>query len=91
MNPREALAELPDDPDAIADVMRGYGIKGRQRDPDECVLARYLRDAVGEPVLCGFSFASYGFRQPAVIPENVSAFVERFDDGAYPDLIEDAA
>lgn len=97
---RAALAELAlPSPDDIAARLAELGCKGVQADECGCPVAVYLsrldprwvvevRSAVAE-----IFFGDGELDRPVLVglPEIVSWFVERFDHGAYPELIADVA
>lgn len=87
----QALAELPDTADGIADKMRALGIKGTQEHGDSCPLANWLKSR-------GFAIPWFGSLWVTVwdgiehrecdTPDGASEFVRRFDAGVYLDLVE---
>lgn len=90
----QALADLGDTPDAVADHLRSLGLKGKPVSGDCCPIARYL-------VQRGFEWASVNHLSVLVnnparefaqhiepCPKPVRRFIQRFDDGVYLDLVE---
>lgn len=90
----QALAELPDTPDGIADRMRVLGIKGYCGDAYNCPIANWLLRpdtgyegaSVGD-IRIEVCDDDSGF-QDAPMPPAVAEFVRRFDAGVYLDLVE---
>ncbi len=85
----QALAELSvlSGPDAVADLLRREGIRGRRKEACDCPLARLLAARIG----CRTVSVSYDFcwEQPGVflgLGPSVGQFLARFDRGIYPDL-----
>jgi hypothetical protein len=87
----QALAELPDTADGIADFFRERGIRGVPADSYCCVVANYL-------ISRGFTAAAVGDirieacdddcgSDEAVTPKPVSDFLKRFDSHAWPELV----
>lgn len=90
----QALAELPDTADGIADRMRALGIKGFCGDAYNCPVANWLLRpgsgfagaSVGD-VRIEVCDADSGFEDEPT-PPAVAEFVRRFDAGVYLDLVE---
>lgn len=99
---RQALADLGPDPDTIADRLRQLGVKGYRSEECHCVLAVYLQRALDPAwivevletsvrVLPGDGVSGPAEPVGVPLPEHVTWFVQRFDKGAYPDLVEGAS
>jgi hypothetical protein len=86
LNLDQALAELPDTADGIAQMLIEADCQGAQRDGRCCPMANYL--------------TRLGFVEPFVQPDYVQVnsampptswalreFVERFDDDEWPELV----
>jgi hypothetical protein len=83
----QALAELPDTAGGIAAYLIEQECRGRREDGARCPIANYLR---------GTGEFNYPFVDHAVVysderysvptPQHVSAFVDRFDAGEWPEL-----
>lgn len=91
----EALAELPDTADGIADRMRALGIKGKRQDDYCCPIANFLMGKGFEEACVGESWIEVcdddSGSEEADTPPAVSEFVSRFDAGVYLDLVEVAS
>jgi hypothetical protein len=91
-DPLEALSWLGDTVEEIAEGLRARGIKGRLKEGKQCVLARYLRiwwPGAETLVACGTSWVDEGSTPRKYLnPESVKAFENLFDNGAFPDLID---
>lgn len=92
----DALDALPGDTDSIAAFLAERGFKGAPGGPNSCPVARYLKDATGDPTAwvgasnagsdeTGFSFSR------AHLPQAVKDFTDAFDDGRYLDLIAESS
>lgn len=84
---RDALLSLGWSADQVADTLRTRGVVGRQQTPYRCAVARGL-GFDGYPRGVCETWASIG-KGMVRLPPPVREFVERFDRGEYPDLIED--
>jgi hypothetical protein len=86
----EAITDLGDTPDAIADRLRALGIKGRPGACDTSPLARFIQTIPG----AGDAYAGYDTvdlrngEAPLDLPEAAVEFGARFDRGVYLDLID---
>lgn len=95
---RQLLKDLGPTPHQVADTLADYGITGRVFDSSECAIARYVSAVVGaDPRVSdiwvsrrilrirrrGWPFVTWVRTTWAV-----SGFIESFDDGAYPLLME---
>lgn len=90
-----ALAELGDTPDAVADRLRALEIKGWMGSESMCPIAVYLArldDTWVVEVLGEQAFISDDEITTVEVdlPEPVSLFVRRFDQGVYLDLADGA-
>jgi hypothetical protein len=95
----QSLSQLGDSPEAVAQRLTSYGVRGRPGHADDCALARFCHVLVAsEPSVSGTAvLARYvklsrpGLRPPLFIPltEALRAFVTGFDQGRYPDLVHD--
>lgn len=90
-NPLEALSWLGDTVEEIADGLRARKVKGRRRVADSCPLANYLRTwfpnpSVWQDVSCVGEETNYYFY--ADTPITLFMFASQFDDGDFPDLID---
>ena len=91
---RDALAELGDSPDAIADRLRELDITGSMHGGgDTCPLYVYLHRAfpdvswvTGSEVLVGKGPIGMSSQVVARLPVAAQEFVHAFDDDVYPDL-----
>ena len=83
----EALAQLPDTADGIADRMRALDIKGCQDMGGHCPLARWLeREGFEEAIVERRNATAKGYFW-VEMPQAAREFVDRFDDGVYLDLV----
>lgn len=96
---RQHIDSLGGSPEAIADRLAEYGVKGVPGKATDCVLARYLHAVIGG-VESVTRIAVYhgsvrvyrpGTMFPAVVrlARPVSAFIRGFDLGGYPSLVEE--
>lgn len=94
MNIQERFSKLwKKTPDEIAELLRTNGIKGIRRSSRSCPIAQYLRgdsDKVYVTVGLGIiSVESYGGGYISTMtPTNVGMFINYFDHGSYPDLVQ---
>jgi hypothetical protein len=84
--------------DVVARWMHVHGRHGVKGDTEQCLVARWLRQAIGDPLLRVGAYHVYGYRrapeQRAPIevwrvadpPATFTDLVRRFDDGAWPEL-----
>lgn len=85
------LAELGDTPDAVADRLRALDVKGYQSSPPCCPVALYLVGrGVDRPLVddCDVQTGPRSARSVHPNPPAVRAFIHRFDQGVYLDLVE---
>jgi len=87
--------------DVVARWMRVYGMQGVKGDTEQCPVARWLRQATGDPLLRVGRYHVSGYRdapeQPARVdvwriddpPATHTEFIRRFDDDAWPELTTD--
>ena len=96
---REHIDSLGNTPDAIADRLAGFGVKGIPGKATDCAIARYLHAVIGgeEPVdrLAVYHGSVRIYRSGSLIPavvrlrRPVSAFIRGFDLGNYPRLVDE--
>lgn len=89
--------QLGQTPNAVADRLTFYGIRGARNRSSECALSRYLQLVTGtdprirrvEVHRRTLRLALTGWRRPLTIALSPAArsFVEAFDAGCYPKLI----
>jgi len=88
----DALAALGKTEEQIAASLRARGVTGERRNSRCCPLARYLTAELGRQVVVdGDSICIDGPSswQESVWPDRcVADFIEGFDHGDYPDLVE---
>jgi hypothetical protein len=100
-----ALTALGNDPEHIRQTLSAGGFKGVRDDEDSCVVATYLR-AVLPPVedvyvWQGGAWVEWTIPDPNGLDTDrqhfdwhptpsFAAFIEHFDKGEYPDLIEES-
>lgn len=88
----QALAELPDTADGIAAYFAEQGITGQRNHNYCCPVANYVKrttaveDPAVEPGLVE-GFGGEGEELVCETPAAVKEFVERFDKGAWPELV----
>ena len=92
----EALIALGDDDQKVAAHLRGLGIKGRRTEACACPIANYLASIFGEmstPEVDESSLRLLGWPHAGrlVMPSAIEDFVESFDLGWFPELVEEAA
>lgn len=88
MNARKKLWQLPDDPDAIADLLHEQGLTGTPGDARDCPLSNYL----GKGWIVGLTAASYNnllISRRITLPPAALRFRTRFDASWYPQLYND--
>ncbi len=88
-----ALAALGDEEADVAESLRRRGIKGRVYSERHCPIANYLATTFGgksAPFLTVASVKFFGWdkREWMATPVAVSDFIEAFDCGRYPDLVQ---
>jgi hypothetical protein len=85
----QALSELPDTPDGIADRMRALGIKGERVSVTRCPVAKYLTGLGFKGVVVNQYYVRTGPPEEAVpTPPALAGFIQRLLDGVYLDLVE---
>jgi hypothetical protein len=89
-------------PDVVVRWMHTFGMQGVKGDPQECVLARWLRQSTGIPLLSVGRHHVTGYRRSAGRslllevwrihdpPATQTEVVRRFDDDAWPELTSTA-
>lgn len=91
----EALTALGDEDQKIAAVLAAKGIKGKQREACACPIANYLAGIFGDkstPEVEENTVKLLGWGTDHMqLPDAVQDFVESFDLGWFPELIEEAA
>ncbi len=90
----QALAELGDTADGIAETFTARGIKGVPGFAACRPIANYLTGAGFEDVEVDPSYLyaylpDHGSQHVTKVPEGVVEFIERFDDGDWPELIDE--
>src|SRR5262249_46647301 len=80
------LADLPDEPDLIAEYFAVQGIKGLRCHPALCPLAMYLASNGCQTPNVGGEFVGLAQGELRQLPPAASAFAADFDAGRYPDL-----
>ena len=87
LDPVAMLEELGSTAGEIAENLRKLGIKGTPRAADCCPLANFLKaEGVEDPEVHDYSFSFYCGDD--CLPDACIMFVQGFDFGRYPDLIE---
>lgn len=71
------------DADGVAQRLRDAGIKGRRTRANDCPVARYLQQRTGRSDLA--------VSGSGTMPAPVKEFIQRFDRGDFPDLVDTAA
>lgn len=79
--------------DQIARYLEKQGIKGKRNSSVQCPVARWLRQELGGTVLTrAYSVMYYG-PFPRVVKygygDSLKEFVKRFDNGGFPNLLDD--
>ena len=91
----EALIALGDEDQKVAAVLRSKGIKGRKNEACACPIANYLAEIFGEmstPEVEESTVKFLGWGDDHMqLPDAVQDFVESFDLGWFPELIEEAS
>ena len=86
----EALTALGRDADEVAERLKALGFTGRPSIVGDCPVARYLRASLHHRIAVGSWSCSWGSGGHFPLTPAVSDFVLRFDDGIYPELVDDA-
>jgi hypothetical protein len=89
------LDQLGNTPDAVADRLRALNVKGARIACGPCPIEIYLlcSDLNPAQVVVGDTYATLDFGDPVDqrvnvrLPAAVTAFIHRFDDGVYLDLV----
>ncbi len=92
------LAQLGTTPNQVADTLASYGVRGIPSRNTDCALARYLQLFIGMDPHVGqvqvhhrTIRVSLGRWRPSMklpLPATLRSFVEAFDAGCYPTLVE---
>lgn len=89
------LVHLGDTEDEIAAALRARGIKGRRKEACTCPIANFLVAVFGEEchpeVDDDITFLGWNPKERLAVPAAVLDFIEAFDLGSYPQLIEEAS
>jgi hypothetical protein len=91
----QALAELPDTADGIAAYFIEQECRGKRRHASCCPVANYLTGiGYDDATVSRFDINVWTDdsdidEMEAATPEQVAEFVERFDQGEWPELIAD--
>jgi hypothetical protein len=91
------IRQLGETPNAVADRLGSYGIRGIRSRSKECALSRYLQLVVGTDPRIGrievhrrsVRLGLVRWRRPLTVSLSPAArsFVEAFDAGCYPQLV----
>lgn len=73
--------------EALAGLFHKEGITGKRANPNTCPVARYLSKSTGQTVQV-FPFIVQTISAGIETPGVVTSFVDKFDRGDFPDLIE---
>lgn len=92
-----ALAKLGNSPEQARSVIRDAGCQGQRTAPQSCPLHRFIKKETGHgtEVYCDQVAVSvpagHGWSHTVWIdlPDSISHFVEAFDNGEYPELIQE--
>lgn len=94
----ELISQLGITSNSIADRLESYGIRGVRNRSSDCALARYLQLVTGtDPRISRIDvhrrsvrLDRSGWRRPikAALPPAARGFVEAFDAGCYPQLMD---
>lgn len=90
-SPEEALSWLGGTVEEVAEALRARGIKGRQKEANDCPLARYLCQWWEEASVWKI-YTVIGTERPTInkpTPEACFKFAYAFDHDEFPDLIAD--
>jgi len=94
MDVKEAMSKLSGlKADEIATFLVEQGVRGEFGSAHRCAIANYIRKTTGENSVSVTDFVTIWQDARAVlhkeaIPLNVFEFIDRFDDGDYPELEE---
>jgi hypothetical protein len=89
-----ALHALGATADDVANTLELGGWSGRPGDACNCPIAQYLVDMIPDATSAAVSesaatvFLTDARTAETVMPAGAAAFVDRFDDGAYPYLVD---
>lgn len=72
----------------VAAALFAKGCKGRRNKYYSCPVARYLKEETGEEAMVGGGMARRGDKS-CYLPPPVETFVFEFDEGKYPELIDE--
>lgn len=89
----DVVRPLGSDCNSIARSLQRLGIRGQMVDGYSCPLAKYLRANRYPESARVLTSGVYDIRSGDTLgwfPATVCEFIRRFDDGLYPDLVEDA-
>jgi hypothetical protein len=90
--PAEIIAKLGQlVPDEIARLFADENVVGELGKSRECPVARYVRRETGVTVSIDYESWRHGSEFPSyrkLLPESVEGFIDMFDRGQYPHLIE---
>lgn len=64
------------------------GVKGRQQSVCNCPVANYLKSQGYRDVVAGTDWCAVKDQEPVITPNSVKDFMEKFDAGLYPELIQ---
>lgn len=87
MTIEQKLADLPNTPDEIAKFLIARGINGRRGSGYACPFARYIGCGVtvtSDKIVINPDTGTY-----LAVTKPVSEFICKFDQGDYPELVED--
>lgn len=93
-DPLEALSWLGETVEEIAEGLRARGIKGTPRQPNSCPIAEYLSTwydgwiSVGPTRFDALKAGQSRSDQRNHTPYPIYMFIREFDQGAFPDLID---
>ena len=93
MKLHQTLASLGDNAEEVAAFLLGQGCKGHKNSRSSCPVATYLHrmfDVHYVNVSGKNAFIAHGLHMAASIPmpESIQGFVELFDAGHFPELVE---
>lgn len=87
----QALTVLGQTADEVADRLYAMGFRGRQRDPADCPLARYLAESLYSAVLLSAGHSCVVDQTGAALqfklPGPCQVFIGAFDAGKWPQLV----
>jgi hypothetical protein len=92
------LVALGDNAQAVADTLEAEGIKGASMLAQACPIANYLRHIYPEATTClvsplratvSVSNSRKETGDSVRLPQAITDFINRFDMGKYPNLIEE--